>query len=79
MPFPTYLQQASVLRLQYFLYSCKNVLTCCKLKGDRALRVLAQDTAPTKAKSKVCCDFIYVKDSVTAFETNIMKNTRERI
>jgi len=49
------------------------VLICCKLKGDRAHSVLTQDSAPSKAKSKACCDFIYVKDSFSASETNIMK------
>lgn len=49
------------------------MLTCCKLKGDRAHSVLTQDTAPAKAKSKACCDFMYMNDSVPASETNIMK------
>lgn len=51
------------------------MLTCCKLKGDGAQSVFVQDTAPTRAKSKACGDFIYMKDSVPGSETNNMKVT----
>lgn len=66
MPFSAYLQQASVLRLQYFLQSCKNTLTCSNFRRERAHCVLTQDTSPTKAESKAFFSSIYMKDSVPA-------------